>query len=75
MRWFGKSWGAPICHSTPHAATPVGEACQFCRNPIEAGDQGFLLPFLSEGVEGELPSHRKCLLRAVLGPSYPKMTL
>lgn len=66
MRWFGESWGAPLCEATEHVQTPVGEPCTLCGEAIAAKDQGVVMPCVRETVIHE-PSHRKCLVRAILG--------
>ena len=43
MRWFGETWNAPCCDRLNHMATPVGEACRYCRRAIEVTDQGVLI--------------------------------
>lgn len=66
----------------PPAATPVGELCLHCDEPIEAGDSGSLMP-LTELAEGPLeegakpgtrlfagrivPVHRECEIRQIAG--------
>jgi hypothetical protein len=72
MRWFGESWGAPVCEDTAHADTPVGEECDACPEPIEGDDQGFLLPFYDTDAVSEIAYHRGCLMGAILGPDYTR---
>jgi hypothetical protein len=57
MRWFGESWGAPVCEDAEHVATPVGCECFECEL-----DQGFMLPTVwpdqfvgTVGEDGVLP--------------------
>ena len=45
MRWFGKTWEAPVNFEADHAETPVGMLCASdCGERIEADDRGVLLP-------------------------------
>ena len=44
MKWFGKSWKAPICRTTEHVETPKGY-CVECGGDIQEDDQGLLIPF------------------------------
>jgi hypothetical protein len=44
MTWFGKDWGAPVCRSVEHAATPVGRHCERCKKPIKKTDRGIIIP-------------------------------
>jgi len=76
MKWFGESWGAPVCGYTEHVATPVGEMCLSCGVKILPGDAGFSVPSLTDAVFAavgpvktwrERPYHRKCFLELVLG--------
>lgn len=69
MRWFGESWGAPICDESQHCLTPDGEVCPVCHRSIRQGDQGFELPYVREGEEDDTFSyHLACLLRVLLPP-------
>ena len=53
MRWFGESWGAPVCETTQRNEPPVGQRCAHeCGQPIGPGDRGLLIPYLGP-VEGE----------------------
>jgi hypothetical protein len=67
MRWFGESWGAPVCVTGEHVATPVGSRCEHCAQLFEADDQGLILPAFIEGTAEDWPIHRDCLLRAIEG--------
>lgn len=74
MKWFGKSWGAPVCGYTEHAATPVGEFCMRCNQLIRAEDAGFILPSIEEidparnlALCTQRPWHRYCFLTSILG--------
>jgi hypothetical protein len=63
MQWFGESWGAPICSTCEHSATPVGKLCIECGIPIDERDSGFLVPYLSrERRYAEVAYHRDCFL-------------
>lgn len=75
MRWFGKDWGAPVNESCEQAPRPVGELCLDCREPIEEGDDGFLIPFMSmDGGQGEKPHHYRCFVEQVIGVRLPGVT-
>ncbi|HEY7195472.1 MAG TPA: hypothetical protein VH439_17145 [Gemmatimonadales bacterium] len=68
MRWFGKSYRAPVYHSIERTATPVGEDCSWCFERITEGDDGFELPFASPLSDAKaIYYHRQCFLRTVLG--------
>ena len=68
MKWFGKTWGAPVCSYTDHVATPVGQLCFECKTPILAEDTGFLMPHLHDHHRWfEEPMHRGCFMASVLG--------
>jgi hypothetical protein len=65
VRWFGESWGAPVCDPKAHTETPVGAICLYCPDPIESDDQGFVVPHLGEADESVV--HRACLMHSILG--------
>lgn len=69
MKWFGESWGAPVCEDETHIEIPVGESCGYCDEPIAEGDQGLRMPFVGDpSGRGYMNAHHGCLLRAVLPP-------
>jgi hypothetical protein len=53
-RWFGESWGAPVCAPRAEVPTPVGKLCQghahmhheLRPEAIAEGDQGVMIPHL-----------------------------
>ena len=46
MRWFGRSWGAPVCKETARVDTPTGIGCGGCDRAISSDDCGLLLPYV-----------------------------
>jgi hypothetical protein len=60
VRWFGETWGAPVCVPSTHVETPVG-ACDRCDGPLE-GRQGVVLPFSGGEVESFVACHLGCFL-------------
>ena len=45
IKWFGESWGAPICEIAKHTQTPLGTSCAHgCGHSIRPGDIGVLIP-------------------------------
>ena len=73
MRWFGTDWGAPVCREGLHVATPVGELCGQCTQPIKADDQGLVLVFYDrlDEVGKDFPVHLDCLIENVAGRPPP----
>jgi hypothetical protein len=80
VRWFGESWGAPVCEPSTKVAEPVGASCLFCPHAIMPGDSGFLLPSADMEI-GKVPVevaarhvvyavHGQCMLAHVLGPDW-----
>jgi len=67
MQWFGVSWNDSFCFDMPHAATPVGQPCLHCDEPIAAADNGVLLPLLVQPCDTYLPCHRECYERRLFG--------
>lgn len=77
-QWFGDSWGAPCCDPNDHVATPVGELCMHCREPIVLGSQGLIHSVVHAVEEGKVvwsrePTHVYCYLRTIRrhGPECP----
>ena len=83
MKWFGVTWGAPINDDCEHAATPVGEPCSKCPEPIGLHDRGVIIPaFIAPEREpgapatglvsawSHRPMHLRCFMEEVLGPSW-----
>lgn len=68
MKWFGASWGAPVNEDTEWAPTPIGEPCMNCDEPIDAEDQGVLIPtWRAENIVTEDPWHLACHVRGIVG--------
>jgi hypothetical protein len=67
MRWFGESWGAPVCAEEDRVEVPVGRPCLGCGVAIEAGGSGLVIPFLGVEAETEEPWHLDCFLRSIFG--------
>lgn len=66
MKWFGESWGAPVCVPENHAPVP-GERCVVCDKQFWEDDQGIILPFVGGPDDPpELPYHLACF-RTALG--------
>lgn len=74
MQWFGKSWGAPICTTTEHVATPVGKICVNCEHEIAEQDSGFIVPFLPYPPTKFTDAfyHRDCFLNSIFGEGQMK---
>jgi hypothetical protein len=67
FRWFGDSWGAPICNPEVEIDTPVGEFCARCGGQVRAGDRGITLPF-HKGIHDPVtrePYHLQCFKESV----------
>lgn len=66
MKWFGTSWGAPVCEETRHVATPTGDACFLCKRAIEEHDRGLVTPCIDDVEVKGVPSHLDCFLETPL---------
>ena len=62
MKWFGKSWNAPVCQSKERVKIPVKEKCFHCGKKFTRHDKGIMLPFISESGKKLVPYHLDCLL-------------
>lgn len=65
VRWFGQSWGAPICDPDDHAPTPVDAPCARCWEPLDADARGVLIPHLEPDGFRERPWHINCFLESI----------
>lgn len=65
MKWFGRSWGAPVC--APEDQAPLPDApCVCCESRFKADDQGVILPFVGGPDDPpELPYHLACFRDAL----------
>jgi hypothetical protein len=65
---FGPAWeGSPIANEAPRVATPVGEKCIWCDEPIAEGDSGIVLPYIRHGKGTWVAQHHECELRQMFG--------
>ncbi len=75
MKWFGEPWPseemrAPVCEDDALRVTapPEGEECIFCGKGFGAGDQGVLMPHITENLLlTEHYIHLDCLIGNVGG--------
>lgn len=80
MRFFGDAdqWSCPASDGQVFVEPPVGWMCGHgCGRPIEAGDTGVLLPYLSSSNpdETELAYHRACFMASLGLPDLPALLL
>jgi len=73
--WFGQSWGAPICQTTPHVETPVGEACVWCDEPVAPDDSGLVMLGIIDGKAGVACYHVECSVRSIVGSTGHQLGL
>lgn len=71
MKWFGETWGAPVCNTADHVATPVGKNCLDCGGPIYPHSRGLIVPY----VQGDFtctnePHHTECFLQDIFGAEW-----
>lgn len=60
MKWFGKSWGAPVCNPADHVEVLPGTECGYCRLPVDGG-AGLVTPYLTApGGPTEAVYHHNC---------------
>jgi hypothetical protein len=72
LRWFGESWGAPVCDPRAHVATPVGLTClghphmhEGRSEVVEPGDQGVTMPFVRHRRVDTVAYHLDCWLHEI----------
>lgn len=66
MKWFGKSWNAPVCDPRDHITTPVGKPCFYCKESIEENDSGLMHIHIGDTAR-MVPEHYECFLRGIIG--------
>ncbi len=68
MKWFGKAYGAPYEYDTPRVATPVGEPCLWCHEPMTEVDTGVIAGYIDMSMTPRsVPYHYECYLRQIVG--------
>lgn len=69
VRWFGTSWGAPVCDPRTHVTLTIRRHCVMCGESIRALDRGVTIP------RGDQPGERSyyhlaCWMETILGPDW-----
>lgn len=74
MKWFGQPWGAHVCVACERVDIPIGEMCVECHEPIQDGDSGFVVPYMTYPVRKfeEVVYHYACFIRSFT-PSMGKV--
>jgi hypothetical protein len=67
MKWFGESWGAPVCDEGEQVEVPLDWLCERCGVEFGEGDQGVVLVCYEKEETRDYPLHLFCLLDSV-GP-------
>lgn len=67
MKIFGEPWDSPVCDGAEQVETPVGGVCLLCKELVDEGDRGVLMPYGSTNGSEERPEHAECFLRSMLG--------
>lgn len=64
VKWFGKSWEAPVCDPELNTPVPVGKKCFLCKEEIKADDRGLVIPYLGEDIPAtEEAEHLVCFMK------------
>lgn len=71
VRWWGESWGAPVCDERIHIPTPVREKCAECGRLIHEGHRGASILYVATGEYQHW--HLGCSLRALGVPVPPAL--
>lgn len=75
MRWFGKSWNAPINETCEHTTLPLRTTCSYCYRLIRGDSQGLEIPGVDEaGAPFTAFYHLPCFLRS-MGISNEPITI
>lgn len=67
MTWFGASWGAPLNGDCERQATPTGEPCLRCGEPIENWASGVVQSCVTTEGASRRPLHLECFVRGTFG--------
>ena len=67
MKIFGEPWDSPICEGARQVPTPVGGVCVLCKELVDEGDRGVLIPYGTANGYEERPEHAECHLRSIVG--------
>ena len=80
MRWFGESWGAPVCVPELRIPVPPGGLCVECGEKLRDDSQGLLVFHIevefsdvehyTEGTVVEHPHHIDCFMERVASAPY-----
>ena len=63
VRWFGPSWGAPVCDPRAEISVPLGESCVRCGEDFDHGDRGFAIAAsFAIAANGQVFYHLNCFL-------------
>lgn len=65
--YFGRKWDAPAFDDAREIMAPVGQACLFCEEKIEADDNGTMTNYVGPLGASAQPVHLECWLRQALG--------
>lgn len=63
-------WDAPSCEYATPVEPPVGDPCLECSEPIEDGDRGLVVPYVSGKSATWQPVHLECHLRGTMSHQY-----
>ena len=69
IAWAFGPWQA-LDDDLPRVATPVGEPCTDCGDPIEADDQGFIRIAVDAHRARQVIVHAGCELARIIGHEY-----
>jgi len=73
LRWFGKSWRAPICKEPLRAEPPFAEECAHCNVKIKEENQAVLVPICGNvPSQVELPVHLDCFIEMVAAKRHER---
>jgi hypothetical protein len=68
VKFFGVRYASAAYQEAERVDPPVGASCARCEEPIVSHDDGWVVPYLgAQGDPSELPYHRACHLRSIIG--------
>ncbi len=66
MKWFGESWGAPVCQPEDHVAGLPDAPCTCCNRAFVEGDIGVIVPLIGgPGDPKDVGYHHACFMESL----------
>jgi hypothetical protein len=71
MKWFGRSWGAPVCEEGEHVTLTPTVTCARCKKVFDEFDCGLVVPSVSEEGRAVFEAYHRLCFDQWLGIADP----